>query len=42
MDSAVWFPVHNQVETVAYRASRKGYQFARSDWVVSMYDATTA
>ncbi|HEY2132694.1 MAG TPA: ABC transporter substrate-binding protein [Acetobacteraceae bacterium] len=42
MDSAVWFPVHNQVETVAYRASRKGYQFARSDWVVSMYDVTTA
>ena len=38
MDTALWFPVHNQVETVAYRANRAGYRFARADWVVLMYD----
>ena len=38
MDTALWFPVHNQVETVAYRANRTGYRFARADWVVMMYD----
>lgn len=42
MDTGLWFPVHNQVETVAYRARCKGYQFARSDWVVRMYDAVLA
>ena len=42
METALWFPVHNQVETVAYRANRKGYRFARSDWVVTLYDATAA
>jgi peptide/nickel transport system substrate-binding protein len=39
MDTALWFPVHNQVETVAYRANRTGYRYARSDWVVLFYDA---
>ena len=38
MDTALWFPVHNQVETVAYRGNRTGYRFARADWVVMMYD----
>ncbi len=42
MDTALWFPVHNQVETVAYRANRHGYRFARSDWVVALYDAAPA
>jgi peptide/nickel transport system substrate-binding protein len=42
METALWFPVHNQVETVAYRANRKGYRFARSDWVVTLYDAAAA
>jgi peptide/nickel transport system substrate-binding protein len=30
MDSALWFPVHNQVQTIAYRAEKKGYLFARA------------
>jgi peptide/nickel transport system substrate-binding protein len=42
MDSALWFPVHNQVETVAYRTEKKGYHFARADWVVLFYDVTKA
>ena len=38
MDSALWFPIHNQVETVAYRAERTGYRFTRAGWVVLFYD----
>jgi peptide/nickel transport system substrate-binding protein len=38
MDTALWFPVHNQVETIATRAAHTGYRFARADWVVLMYD----
>jgi peptide/nickel transport system substrate-binding protein len=40
MDSALWFPVHNQVQTVAYRAEKKGYHFARASWIVLFYDVT--
>ena len=42
MDTALWFPVHNQVEAVAYRANHTGYRFARADWVVSLYDVAAA
>ncbi len=42
MDAAVWFPVHDQVENVAYRANRKGYRFARADWCVLFYDVEEA
>lgn len=42
MDTALWFPVHNQVETVAYRANRAGYRFARAGWVVMFYDVGVA
>ncbi len=42
MDSALWFPVHNQVQTVAYRTEKKGYHFARADWIVLFYDVTKA
>ena len=42
MDSALWFPVHNQVQTVAYRSEKKGYHFARADWVALFYDVTKA
>lgn len=38
LGTALWFPIHNQVEAVAYRGNRTGYQFARADWVVMMYD----
>jgi peptide/nickel transport system substrate-binding protein len=38
METALWFPVHNQVQTIATRAAHKGYAFARADWVVLMYD----
>jgi peptide/nickel transport system substrate-binding protein len=42
MDSALWFPVHNQVQTLAYRAEKKGYHFARASWVALFYDVTKA
>jgi peptide/nickel transport system substrate-binding protein len=40
MDSALWFPVHNQVQTIAYRAEKQGYHFARASWVALFYDVT--
>jgi peptide/nickel transport system substrate-binding protein len=42
MDSALWLPIHNQVQTVASRADKKGYHFARASWVVLFYDVTKA
>jgi peptide/nickel transport system substrate-binding protein len=42
MDTALWFPVHNQVQTVAHRANRSGYRFARADWVVLFHDVDAA
>ncbi len=42
MDSALWFPVHNQVQTIAYRAEKKGYHFARTSWIALFYDVTKA
>jgi len=42
MDTALWFPVHNQVETVAFRANRSGYRFLRAGWVVLFYDVAAA
>lgn len=42
MDSALWFPVHNQVQTIAYRTEKNGYHFARASWVALFYDVTKA
>ena len=42
MDSALWFPVHNQVQTIAHRTEKKGYHFARASWVALFYDVTKA
>lgn len=42
MDTALWFPIHNQVQTVAYRTAKKGYHFARASWVVLFHDVTPA
>lgn len=42
MDSALWLPIHNQVQTIATRADRKGYHFARTSWVALFYDVTRA
>ena len=42
MDSALWLSIHNQVQTVAYRAEKKGYHFARASWVALFYDVTKA
>jgi peptide/nickel transport system substrate-binding protein len=42
MDSALWLPIHNQVQTIAMRAEKKGYHFARTSWVVLFYDVTKA
>ncbi|MSP89811.1 MAG: ABC transporter substrate-binding protein [Alphaproteobacteria bacterium] len=38
MDAAVWFPIHNQVNPIAYRANRTGYRFARAQWTVRFYE----
>jgi len=40
MDSAVWVPLHDQVNTVAYRANRAGYRWARTQWNVRFYEVT--
>jgi len=42
MDSALWFPVHNQVQTIAYRTEKQGYHLARTSWVALFYDVTKA
>ncbi len=42
MDSALWFPVHNQVQTLAYRSEKRGYHFARASWIALFYDVTKA
>ena len=42
MDSALWLPIHNQVQTVAYRSAKQGYRYARADWIVLFYDVTKA
>ena len=42
MESALWLPIHNQVQTVATRSDKKGYHFARTSWVVLFYDVTKA
>jgi peptide/nickel transport system substrate-binding protein len=38
MDAAVWVPMHEQVNTIAYRAEHSGYSFARTRWNVNFYD----
>ena len=42
MDTALWFPVHNQVQTIAHRTEKKGYHFARTSWVVLFHDISKA
>lgn len=38
MDHAVWFPIHNQVNPIAYRANRTGYRLGRAQWNVRFYE----
>ena len=38
MDQAVFFPIHNQVNPIAYRANRTGYRMAREQWNVRFYE----
>ena len=38
MDHAVYFPIHNQVNPIAYRANRAGYRMARAQWNVRFYE----
>jgi len=42
MESALWLPIHNQVQTIATSAKKKGYHFARTSWVALFYDVTLA
>jgi peptide/nickel transport system substrate-binding protein len=38
MDAAVYFPIHNQVNPIAFRANKTGYRFARAQWIVRFYE----
>lgn len=38
MDYAAWFPIHNQVNPIAYRANRTGYRLARAQWNLKFYE----
>ena len=40
MDSAVFFPVHDQIQTIAYSNKLTGVNFARGNWQVRLYDVT--
>lgn len=40
MEQALWLPLHNQVQTVAWRANRTGYRFARAQWIMRFYEVT--
>jgi peptide/nickel transport system substrate-binding protein len=42
MDAAVWVPVHDQVNAVAYRAEKTGYRWARTRWNMKFYDVEPA
>ncbi len=42
MDSAVWLPVHDQVNTLAWRADKTGYRLARTRWMVRFHDVEPA
>jgi peptide/nickel transport system substrate-binding protein len=42
METALWLPIHNQVQTIATRANKTGYHFARTSWVVLFYDVRAA
>ena len=42
MESAVWFPVHDQVQTLAWRADKSGYRPARTRWLVRFHDVGSA
>ncbi len=42
MDTALWLPIHDQVQTIAARSNKKGYHFARTSWVELFYDVTPA
>jgi len=38
MEGAYWFPINNQVQTVAWRAEHSGYRFARAQWIMRFYE----
>jgi len=40
MDAAVFFPVHDQIQTIAYSSKLTGVNFARGNWQVRLYDVT--
>jgi peptide/nickel transport system substrate-binding protein len=42
MEQALWLPIHNQVQTVAWRANRTGYRFARAQWIMRFYEVQEA
>jgi peptide/nickel transport system substrate-binding protein len=42
MDAAVFVPVHDQIQTIAYTAKLTGIAFARGNWQARLYDVRPA
>ncbi|UFN48466.1 ABC transporter substrate-binding protein [Roseomonas sp. OT10] len=42
MDAAIWMPIYNQVQTVAWRSNRTGYRLARAQWMLRFYEVQEA
>ncbi len=42
MESAVWLPLHDQVQTLAWRGEKSGYRPARTRWLVKFHDVGSA
>jgi len=42
MDEAIFFPIHNQVQLIAYDADLEGLRFAAGNWQVRFYDIRRA
>ena len=42
MDEAIFFPIHDQVQTIAYDSTLTGFQFAPGNWQVRFYDVRTS
>jgi peptide/nickel transport system substrate-binding protein len=40
MEAGLWLPLHNQVQTVAWRANRTFYRFARAQWRMRFHEVT--
>ena len=42
MDAAVFVPIHDQIQTIAYSGKITGPVFARGNWQVRLYNVQPA